>query len=386
MTRLLAVGHGVQRTGYARAIESVLAPLAAGGAIEPVLFAVNERGARPARPYELRTNRLPGDRFGREQLPALLDELEPDVVLVHGDTPFYTVHSPVLERWRAERTGRAIAVWCPLDWGRIPSAIARALAGADLVAAYTQHGRAALERAFAAASAAPRRTTAIGHGVDRGRFHPLDRAAARTRAFGAGRLPAEAFVVLNANRNVARKRIDLTLRGFARFAHDRPAAFLCLHMAPLGGGADVLALAGELGIADRVIVASDGEAHPAVDDESLNAVYAACEVGLNTCEAEGWGLPSFEHASAGGAQVVPGAGACAELWRGAGLLVPATSTPLGGHLVDPEDVAVALGRLYDDRSLLAERAARARAHAGARRFDWTAIAEEWTEALTAVVR
>ena len=39
--------------------------------------------------------------------------------------------------------------------------------------------------------------------------------------------------------------------------------------------------------------------------EKLNLVYNACDVGVNTCIGEGWGLVNFEHAATATAQVVP---------------------------------------------------------------------------------
>jgi glycosyltransferase involved in cell wall biosynthesis len=147
-------------------------------------------------------------------------------------------------------------------------------------------------------------------------------------------------------------------------------------------GCDVRALAGDLGIGDRVLTTTDGDTHPVVGDERLNQIYNACDVGLNTCEAEGWGLVSFEHAATGAPQVVPAGSACAELWGDAGTLVPTTPTARGGHEVSVEGVAAALGRLHDDPGLAADMGARARAHACSPRFAWSAIAERWAEVLT----
>src|SRR5205085_11032699 len=124
---------------------------------------------------------------------------------------------------------------------------------------------------------------------------------------------------LNANRNQRRKRVDVTMRAFARFASARPRALLYLHMGMRDLGCDVLALARSLGIEDRVITTTAAAAHPHVPDEVLSLIYNACEVGVNSAVAEGFGLVSFEHAAAGAAQLVPAGGACAELWDGAAL-------------------------------------------------------------------
>jgi D-inositol-3-phosphate glycosyltransferase len=90
---------------------------------------------------------------------------------------------------------------------------------------------------------------------------------------------------------------------------------------------------------------------------------------------------SFEHAATGAAQVVPDGGACAELWRDAGTLVPARPTARGGHEVAPIGVAAALARLYDDPGERARMASRAHARATDAGLAWPAIAERWAALL-----
>ena len=112
--RLLVIGQGGRPTGYARVMDSVLSRLA--GEFECVLFAVDHRGpAAPGAPYEVRGNVLPGDRYGREQLPALLDQVRPEVVLIHHDASHHAMHREALEAY-----GRAaVVVYCPVDWARL---------------------------------------------------------------------------------------------------------------------------------------------------------------------------------------------------------------------------------------------------------------------------
>jgi glycosyltransferase involved in cell wall biosynthesis len=224
----------------------------------------------------------------------------------------------------------------------------------------------------------------IPHGVDRALFAPLvpgdfaaSRPETRRRLFPDRPELERAFIVLNANRNQRRKRVDLTMRGFALLARDRPDAWLYLHMGMLDLGWDVPSLATELGIADRLLVTTEGASRPRVPDAELNLIYNACDVGLNTAAAEGWGLVSFEHAATGAAQVVPDRGACAELWRDHGLLVPTLPDERGREIVTVEGVAAALGRLHDGASLRAVWAGRAYGLARSERCGWDAIARQW---------
>jgi glycosyltransferase involved in cell wall biosynthesis len=351
--RLLAVGEALGGTGYGRVMESVLAPLSRG--IEVVLFAVDFRGGATDLPFEVRANEVPGDNYGVDQLPALLEEVDPDVVLLHRNAPFFSMHQPALSAFRVRRPDARVVVYSPAD------RTAPALGSADLVVFYTRSG-------LEAAGDGLRSVAVIPHGVDRERFFPVPDARRRLG------LPDDGFIVLNANRNTRRKRVDVTMRGFAQFARGRPNAWLYLHMRMRDLGCDVPGLAAELGLSDRLLVTWSGAGHPQVDDERLNLIYNACDVGVNTARSEGWGLVSFEHAATGAAQVVPGHGACLELWHDAGVLLPVATGERGPCA---EEVADALGRLYDDRSLLAEWSARAYSHATADRFSWRVIAQQW---------
>jgi D-inositol-3-phosphate glycosyltransferase len=196
--------------------------------------------------------------------------------------------------------------------------------------------------------------------------------------------PEDRFIVLNANRNQPRKRIDTTVRGFALFARDKPPnVHLFLHMGVEDVGWNVVQLARRYGVEDRVLMSSLNKTIQGVSRQQLNLVYNACDVGLNTSSAEGWGLPSFEHAATRAAQVVPRHSACAELWGGSAVLVEPVLSVLfekiltEGWLVSPEGVAEALERLYSDRGLLAEMSERAYRNATRAEYRWGNIAARW---------
>jgi glycosyltransferase involved in cell wall biosynthesis len=218
-------------------------------------------------------------------------------------------------------------------------------------------------------------------------FRPLagGRPAARRQLFGGDPSWRQAsFIVLNANRPLERKRIDLTIEGFALFARDKPPGVkLWLHHAHMDA-AERAGIESRIAchrIADRVRLTERGA--PPLSDTELGMVYNACDVGLNTAMGEGWGLVSFEHAATGGAQVVPASSACQELWDGAGELVPTEDagvprfSPLAMRVVSAAGVAASLERLYSDRRRLERMSQAARENAARPQYRPDAVGAEW---------
>jgi D-inositol-3-phosphate glycosyltransferase len=195
-------------------------------------------------------------------------------------------------------------------------------------------------------------------------------------------LTEPAWVVLNASRPDPRKRIDLSLEAFARFARTRPPDVrLCLHQAHAHAQfvEPLRRLAAELGIADRLLW---WPLKPGVlDDALLNRLYNACAVGLNTSLGEGFGLVSFEHAATGAPQLLPDHPALRELWGEAALRlgpvrpVRTEYSPLRLGEVDPQSVADGLTRLHEDRVAYAELSAAGRVRCQAPDLRWRSSAE-----------
>jgi len=397
-TRVLVVGHGALATGFARVIHSILERLARSGGErwEFHHFAPYYRGPEIREPWPIYPNRLGADVYGIEQVSEHVERLRPGIVVLVDDATLFPLHLARIEPLRA-RLGFRVVVYTPRDDEPVPPLLMADLQGVDRFVAYTETGA----RAFARALEGDRRRQpglrfppidVIPHGVDPNRFRPLhgrrpaqgelDRRQARRELFGDDRL-ANGFLVLNANRNQPRKRIDLTLEGFARFARGKPDDVkLYLHMGTETPGANRLADARRLGIEDRLLLSRPGPRHPSVPDEQLNLVYNACDVGVNTACAEGWGLIAFEHAATGAAQVMTGFGVREELWADAGVLLPTVDTRIpDGTVVErnttPEALADALERLYRDREHLAQRSAAAYRVALDPELHWDAVALRW---------
>jgi glycosyltransferase involved in cell wall biosynthesis len=393
------IGQAVHATGYARVLHNICEHLQ--NQFEILHFGINYRGAPRNTGWRIRPNELTGDLLGRKALPDLLRQFAPDLTFICHDIGLYKVHEPALQEFKQAHAARVV-VYCPVEFPFIEPEVAAGLASVDRLVCYTEFGLREIRAAFhkAALSQPDLRVPAcdiIPHGVDTFCFRPLcgadtsaarqaNRRVARQILFPERPELLNAFIVLNANRNTPRKRIDLTLEAFARFVRsERRDAWLYLHMGMRDWGCDVLELARAFGIADRLLLTSAAPEKPEIADRHLNVIYNACDVGLNTASGEGWGLVAFEHAAAGAAaQIVPDHSACAQLWREHGLLAAVEERSPGKPIdhpqttISPERTAELLARLHDDRELLDRKQVQAFRYATHRRFGWPAIAARWS--------
>lgn len=335
-----------------------------------------------------------GDVLGSRATRELVAATEADVLVVHQDLWFFGAYAREFAELRPETR---VVAWLPLDGDVVDAEVVRPLAGVDRVVVYTDWARRNLVRAFQVLAADDPSLVfptvdVIPLAVDGEAFRPLggpsDRAALKAELFPSLEDPASAFVVLNANRWRERKRLDLTLEGFAAFVRGKPRdVVLCLHdmHAPNLLDVDVTDFLADLGLSGRVILNPLGPRGAPVDDAALNRLYNACDVGLNTAMGEGWGLVSAEHAATGAPQVVPDHSACAEIWRGAAEVVPVARTYVPSFScfsmgeVSARDVAAGLERVYRDAAHHAGLAAAGRLRSGA--VTWATVAGRWRRLL-----
>jgi glycosyltransferase involved in cell wall biosynthesis len=159
------------------------------------------------------------------------------------------------------------------------------------------------------------------HGFDHTLYFPIPKKIARLFY----NIPQDAFVVLNLNRNQPRKRWDHTIMAWAIVVKKymdaqktnpqkklRPLKLMIA--TAIQGFWDLLEVyeneLGKYGITleqgkEFIITVAKPQQ---MSDRDINIMYNACDIGLNTCEGEGFGLCQFEHAAVGCPQVCPNIG------------------------------------------------------------------------------
>jgi D-inositol-3-phosphate glycosyltransferase len=320
--KLIAIGFNTYGTGLTRVMHGIMRRLADRHEIHYLGIGYTGETVRDRGLTIHPTNPRGGDIFAAFQAKTLIEEIDPALVFILHDIWHFEYYLRILGPYRDRLK---IACYIPLDGKIVNEKDAAALKRADRVVVCTQFARNEFEGAFArlrAKRAAGEASTfpaveVVPHGVDRDRFHPFPdllqasfasaaRADAKRQVFPGLQDPESSFIALNASRPDQRKRVDLTIEGFARFAADKPENVrLCLHHAIMGEPEkeQIRSLVERFGLEKRLHL--NPLAGGIVDDRELNLLYNACDVGITTSMGEGWGLVSFEHGAAGAAQIVP---------------------------------------------------------------------------------
>ena len=395
--RILIVGDAAAATGFARVMHSIFENLK--NRYEIHHLGINYHGDPHDTIWKIYPAKLGGDLQGIGRLIPLIRELNPQMVFMLNDI---WVLADYMKQLRQLEEKPKVIMYCPIDAGPLDPEHIEPLEGVDKFVVYTQFAKAEIEKAISNLRAIKSQFAfppidVIPHGIDTEQFYPFcpgkgggsspeGRRKAITSLYGNDPEFRDAFIVLNANRNQPRKRIDITVKGFALFAENKPANVkLHLHMGVEDAGWNVIRLAKRHRIFERLILTSSGNNIPSVPVRQLNEIYNASAVGINTSVGEGWGLVSFEHAATGAAQVVPRHSACEELWEGSAMMLePVISlTTEGilteGKIVTPENVADSLEQLYRDPGLLEEMSTAALRNSLKPQYRWNYIARQWHE-------
>jgi D-inositol-3-phosphate glycosyltransferase len=314
VARILYAGDVAVQTGFGRVAEYLIPALAKSHEVHAL--STNWHGdpspmqqfcaMYPAMAYG-------SDPFGSHRIRELVQQIKPELVFVINDIWVAINLFDQIKDLR-EQLGFKFVVYTPIDsYGLFPE-LCGAVEQWDCLITYTEFAKEELRK-----MGYGKPVHVVGHGTDFTKFFPIDKLECR-RELG---VPEDVFIVFNGNRNQPRKRIDLTIKGFIKFAKDKPDARLWLNMGTKDMGWDLVPLfkrvardEGYDGTGKLILTSPNFSTSNCLPIEQLNKVYNACDVGVNTCIGEGWGLVNSEHAATGVAQVVPDHTSLKEIFNG----------------------------------------------------------------------
>jgi D-inositol-3-phosphate glycosyltransferase len=143
-------------------------------------------------------------------------------------------------------------VYTPIDSYGIFPELNASVSEWDGLATYTEFGKEELIK-----MGYEKPISVIPHGTDFSKFFPMDPLECR-KELG---VPEDAFIVFNGNRNQPRKRIDLTIKAFIKFAKDKPDARLWLNMGGKDMGWELIPLVQARGTGRRLRSSAQANSH-----------------------------------------------------------------------------------------------------------------------------
>lgn len=380
-SKLLWVGDIIATTGFARVTHNVIERLK--DHYDIVVLGCNWHGDPDPMQEHFKiypaSNRFQQAPFGEDRIREIVEIEKPDIVFTINDCWI------INEQYRRiadlhQVMGFKFVGYMPMDSYNWVGCLADTANKWDAVISYTEFGAHEFIK-----GGIQKPITVIPHGVTEGQFKPGDKIEARKKLG----LKEDAFIVMNANRNQFRKRIDITIDAFARFAVDKPDAMLYLHMGLKDQGWDVMQVFGRemhkqgLDPNGRIIMTGNNQNPPSVPVEMLETIYQCADVGVNTCKGEGWGLVNFEHAACRVAQVVPNHTSCKEIFEGYGKLIRCDHVDVDTNFArempcpSAEHLAEILTELYEDRDKLDAVAELCYLRATDEQFSWETIAAQF---------
>jgi glycosyltransferase involved in cell wall biosynthesis len=321
MRFVLVSTHVDQTTGYSKVSHALLKQLATvSPKVKTFHFGFQRHPSRAGirkvpngvTPYDAAANEDPKEEgFGFNKIHEYLEMVNPDIVMIYNDP---VTICRFIEAMKYEPGKSPYRLWIYLDQvyeGAAPQVIDIIRRSAERIYCFTESWK----RVFLGYGQASD-VRILEHAVDStvlSSLPPDSRHAIRTSV----NLPGNAIVLLNANRNSQRKRLDLTIQGFVRALAKNPRLYLMVatNMNPQSGAyydvqriyLEELKLNGlECYPSMRNLILVDTAAPNIVDDDGVNQMYNLADIGINTSDGEGFGLCQLEHLYTGAPQVVTG--------------------------------------------------------------------------------
>ena len=380
-TKILWVADFAAMTGFGRVSGAVLPRLKDD--FEFVVLACNWHGDPVEEQKEFKmypaSNRFQQAPFGEERIREIVEKEQPDIVFSLNDPWIVSDQYRRIEDLHQQKKFKFVG-YLTMDSYNWLGGIDPHINNWDALIAFTEFGAYEFVKAGIQIPIA-----VIPHGLDTNVFYPMEKAEARKRLG----LSEDIFICLNGNRNQFRKRMDITISAFAKFAVGKPDAQLYMHCGLKDMGWDLMPLFGRemskqgLDPNGRIIMTANTAGPPNVSVEMLNWIYNAADIGINTTKGGGWELVNFEHAACRVAQVVPNHTSCKEIFEGYGRLIDCNHVDvdvnMSREMPCPSDdhLAEILTELYENRDELDRVAEACYQRATDEQFSWDTVASQF---------
>lgn len=169
----------------------------------------------------------------------------------------------------------------------------------------------------------------------------------------------DSFIFLNLNRYAFKKHLDISIIAFVKFLKKSCATNAYMYFPAITEKSEGLQYIydyevknNELnGCKDKLVINTNP-----LSDDNINMIYSACDIGLNSCDGEGFGLCNYEHASFGKPQILSRVGGLTDYFNDNNSLLCDPKFSIYDNMyrcdiIDSNDMADKMFKYYTTRSL-----------------------------------
>lgn len=369
MLKVLWVGDAVINSGFSVVTHNICNRLCKLCNVE--VYGIGYDGLTPNKyPYVTYPASINNDIYGLTNINNVIYSTKPDIVVLFND-------DHIVERYVVAITNgdSRLVPFFPINM--LPLSVERVLAFSNpsynipSLVTYTDFSASEVRKINPNII-----TNAIYHGVEHSVFFPQPKLKSKLGL-------DDCFIVGTVGSNTYRKRLDLFLRGFAKFAKARADVRCLIHSTNRDAAYNLKAIIRDLGIADKVILSNTAKDFP-----SICGLYNLMDVNVNTSMGEGFCLPLLEGASCGVPVLCPEHCNLVDIWGYDATYIKLhhndyiAGTEYIGGVIDIDDLANNLEMFYTNREYLSEMKEKAFSHANNDQFSWDTVTNKMYNILT----
>lgn len=260
------------------------------------------------------------ETYGFDLIVNYMEIIKPDVLFIYNDITIITKFLLAIDIYRKQNNYFKIGVYMDLvyDYER-HDFIKNINDNVDIIFVFTQYWKDNLIKM----DVSENKIKIFNHGIDTENIKKMDKLEARKIT----KLNPQDFIFFNTNRNSNRKGWGITISAFIKLLkmfneNPRIKLFINCELENNEGYKIVDLIKIECiksGVDFNKVLTTNflifENKCGALDDYTINCLYNATDVGLNTCIGEGFGLCNMEHASLGIPQIVSNVGGLKEVFK-----------------------------------------------------------------------
>ena len=331
MKILFVATYPTQATGYARIGNKITNFLASKEGVKVYYFGFqNYNGMKVEREYHPNIEFIDVEKeekaigskeiFGVDIIKTWMDKIRPDVLFIYNDIIVISrIYNELIE-YRKQNNYYKTVTYLDLvyDYEKYEY-IHHMNRHSDLIFVFTEHWKENLVKM----GLPENKIKIFYHGFDDKLFFKMDKQLARSKIG----LENDDFIVLNTNRNSYRKGLDITIFGFLEFLKMNDCKsnikLFLNNLIEIPEGYDIMqtirvgCIKYDLDF-DKVTnnhILRIPQSSGLLSDEKLNEIYNSCDVGVNSCIGEGFGLCNMEQACLGKPQIISHVGGLRDLFK-----------------------------------------------------------------------